>query len=117
MLTCSVTARMSSTLLFEAASSSSRLKELPRSMARQDSQCHPASPSGVGERQLMVRANILAHDVLPTPRGPQKRYAWARRPDAMAPLRVEVRFCWPTTLRKVAGLYFRALTIYWSLIC
>lgn len=106
-----MTVRISSTELLEAASSSIRLKELPLSIDLQDSHSPQASPSGVGLRQLMVRAKMRAQEVLPTPRGPQKRYACARRPELIAPLRVEVRFCCPTTVLKVAGRYLRALTI------
>lgn len=53
--------------------SSITLNELPCSIARHDSHTPHASPSLVGERQLMAFAKIRAQEVLPTPRGPQKR--------------------------------------------
>ncbi len=63
---------MSSTELFEAASSSWMLSERPSSNERHDSQRLHASASS-GERQLMALAKMRAQVVLPTPRGPQKR--------------------------------------------
>ena len=64
---------MSSTELFEAASSSCMLNDRCSLNALQDSHCPHASPFGNGERQLIVFAKMRAHVVLPTPRGPQKR--------------------------------------------
>jgi len=43
-----------------------------------------ASPSGKGFVQLIVLASILAQVVLPTPRGPQNKNAWASWPFLMA---------------------------------
>jgi hypothetical protein len=61
-------------------------------------------------KQLRVFAKILAQVVLPTPRGPQKRYAWATCPDLIALFSVfEIAGC-PTTVSKLTGLYFRADT-------
>ena len=109
--TCSIRLRMSSTLLLDAASSSIRLKELPLVIAMQESHSPQASPSGVGARQLIVRANMRAQEVLPTPRGPQNRYAWASRPEEIEFFSVAVRFFCPTTVANDAGRYLRALTI------
>ena len=67
------------TELLEAASSSTKSKEFPFSMATHDSHLPHASPSESGLRQLMVLAKIRAQEVFPTPLGPQNRYAWARR--------------------------------------
>jgi hypothetical protein len=78
----------------------------------QESHSPQASPSGVGARQLIVRANMRAQEVLPTPRGPQKRYAWASRPEEIEFFSVAVRFFCPTTVANDAGRYLRALTIY-----
>lgn len=64
---------MSSTLLFDAASSSTMLSELPALKARHESHSLHGSPSGVRFSQLMVLAKMRAHDVLPTPREPQNR--------------------------------------------
>lgn len=61
--------------------------------------------------QLMVFAKILAHVVLPTPRGPVKRKAWASWLVRMAFFSVEVMEDCPTTVLKVEGLYFRADTM------
>jgi hypothetical protein len=49
--------------------------ELPLSKETQELQTLQASPSEVLFSQLIVFAKILAHVVLPTPRGPQKRNA------------------------------------------
>ena len=47
--------------------------------ARQDS--HSPHGSGVGPfAQLSERARMRAEEVLPQPRGPEKRYAWCSRP-------------------------------------
>ena len=73
MRTCSIRLRMSSTLLFEAASNSWMLNERPSSNARHDSQWPHASPSAPGFWQFMVLANIRAVVVFPTPREPQNK--------------------------------------------
>lgn len=72
MRTCSMSERMSSTELFDAASSSWMLSERPSLKLRHDSHVLQASaPSGC--RQLIALAKMRAQVVLPTPRGPQKR--------------------------------------------
>jgi hypothetical protein len=71
--TLSIRLRMSSTELLEAASSSWMLKERDSLKDRHDSQLSQASVSEVRLKQLSVLANILAHVVFPTPRGPQNR--------------------------------------------
>ncbi len=81
-------------------------------MATHDSHSPHASPSAVGWRQLMVFAKIRALDVLPTPRGPQNRYAWASRPESIAFFSVWVKAGCPTTVLNVSGRYLRADTIY-----
>lgn len=106
---------MASTPLFDAASSSMMLREVPALKARQDSHSLHASPSAVRCSQLMVLANILAQDVLPTPREPQKRYECANRLVATAFLSVAVSAFWPTTEANVAGRYLRAETMYCSI--
>src|SRR5438477_866551 len=76
-LTCSTSERMSSTELLLAASSSCIFKEVPWSNEMQDWHTLQASVSLVLFSQLMVLAKILAQVVLPTPRGPQNKNAWA----------------------------------------
>ena len=41
--------------------------------ARHDSHSLQASPDSVGWKQLIVLAKIRAHEVFPTPRGPQNK--------------------------------------------
>ena len=68
----SIRLRMSSTELFDAASSSWMLSERFSLNERHDSQSlHASAPSGC--RQLIALAKMRAQVVLPTPRGPQKR--------------------------------------------
>jgi hypothetical protein len=88
----------------------------PSAKALQLSHSPQASPSGVGLVQLMTLAKIRAQVVLPTPRGPQKRYAWASFPLATAFFSVVVRACCPTTASNDEGRYFLAETIYSKMI-
>src|SRR5690554_400582 len=83
--------------------------------ATHDSHVLHASRSGVGVRQLIVFAKMRAHVVLPTPRGPLKRYAWANLFPAMAFFSVVVSASCPTTDWNVEGLYFLAETINGSM--
>ena len=115
MRTCSIRARISSTPLFDAASSSKILNEALLLKLTHDSHSLHASISGVGCKQLIVLAMIRAQVVLPTPVGPQKRKACARVLFLMAFCRVEVMACCPTTLWNVAGLYLRADTMKFSI--
>ena len=57
-------------------------------------------------------AKIRAHVVLPTPLGPQKRYACAILLFNIALCRVAVMCFCPTTSLKLAGRYLRADTRY-----
>ena len=68
--------------------------------------------SGDGLEQFMALAKILAVVVLPTPRGPQNRYACANCPLMMEFFRVLAILSWPIRVSNVSGLYFRADTIY-----
>jgi hypothetical protein len=68
---------MSSTPLFDAASSSWIQYDLPSANDWHDSQVPHGSISADGFEQLIIFAKIRAVVVLPTPRGPQKRYACA----------------------------------------
>ncbi len=111
ILTWSTSWRMSSTELFDAASSSCMLSERPSLNARHDSHSSHAEPSGRGSRQLMVFAKMRAHVVFPTPLGPQNRYACASLPVAMAFLSVVVNAPCPMTELKFVGRYFLADTM------
>ena len=64
---------MSSTELFDAASSSMMFSERFSLNALHEGHSLHGSPSGVGWAQLIVLAKIRAHVVLPTPRDPQNR--------------------------------------------
>ena len=72
-ITCSIRDLMSSIPLCDAASNSMIFIELPSLNARHEAHSLHASPSLPGFRQLMLLANMRAHEVLPTPREPQKR--------------------------------------------
>ena len=109
--TWSMSERISSTELLEAASSSWILNDRCSLNAVHDSHWLHASCSAVGVRQLIVLAKIRAHVVLPTPRGPQNRYACAKWLVRIALRSVCVSASCPTTLSKVVGRYFLADTI------
>ena len=81
---------MSSTELFEAASNSKIFNEFPFANEVQLSHLLHASPSAETSVQLMVLAKILAQVVLPTPRGPQNKNAWATWLVKMEFFKVEV---------------------------
>ena len=65
---------MSSTRLFEAASSSTTSRARPSRIALQFGHVSHGSPSAT-LGQLTALATIRASEVLPVPRGPTKRYA------------------------------------------
>ena len=73
IITFSVRSLISSTELFDAASSSWIQYERPCANERHDSHSPHGSRSAPGFMQLIVLAKILAVDVLPTPLGPQNR--------------------------------------------
>jgi hypothetical protein len=60
--------------------------------------------------QFSARARMRAVVVLPTPRGPAKTNACARRPLASALRSVRVTACCPTTSSNRWGRHFRAMT-------
>ena len=103
---------MSSTPLLDAASSSWIQYERPSWNEMQDSHLPQGSISSEGLEQLMAFANILAVVVLPTPRGPQKRYACASFPLMMEFFRVCAILSCPISVSNESGLYFLADTIY-----
>ena len=108
----SISCLMFSTELLLAASSSKMFSERCWLKAAQLSHSLHASPSAVGCWQLMALAKMRAQVVLPTPRGPQNRKAWASLPLFTAFFSVVVSAVWPTTASNVMGRYFRAETIY-----
>src|SRR3989338_4311059 len=72
-------------------------------------------PQGVTVKpfwQFRDLARIRAQDVFPMPRGPQNRYAWARRLVSTAFLRISVIWLWPISSSKFSGRYFLARTTY-----
>src|ERR1700694_3815059 len=113
--TWSTRLRISSTELLEAASSSWMFMDVPSLKEMQEWHWLQASPSDVGCSQLIVLARMRAQVVLPTPRGPQNRKAWASWWFLMAFFRVVVMCSCPTTVSKACGLYFRAETINFSI--
>src|SRR3972149_2398877 len=109
--TVSRRSRVFSTWVLEAASTSRQSRERPAAISAHGWQV----PQGVGVgpwAQLRALARMRAVVVLPTPRGPAKRKAWATRSVAMAFLRVSVTFRWPTTWSKTCGRHRRAMTWY-----
>ena len=60
--------------------------------------------------QLSALARIRAMEVLPTPRGPVKRYAWAARPVLRALERVRETWPCPVTSSNRCGRYLSANT-------
>ena len=73
---------------------------------------------GEGQAGLTLAAGLHVGTrvvVLPTPRGPQKRYAWASCPRRMEFFKVLAMFSWPMSDSKVSGLYFLADTINCSI--
>ena len=86
--------------MLEAPSISKTSTALPPVISRQEVQ----SLQGTGEgpfSQFMALARIRAMVVLPVPRGPEKRMAWATRPARMALVRVRVTWACSTTSSKV----------------
>ena len=91
---------MSSTRLFDAASSSTTSRARPSRIASQDGQASHGSPSAT-LGQLTALATIRASDVLPVPARTRRR----GRRGPMRPLRIALRSVattasWPTTSPK-----------------
>src|SRR5205823_5235067 len=85
----------------------------PRAIARQDSQTpHGLVVGALNFSQFSALARMRAMEVLPVPRVPVKRKAWATRPDSMARLSVCATWSCPTTSSKSCDRYFRASTVY-----
>ena len=93
---------MSSTRLFEAASISMTSSARPSRIATQAAQRSHGSPSWRFV-QLTALATIRASEVLPVPRGPTKRSAWATRPVRTALRSVSTTASWPTISAERLG--------------
>jgi hypothetical protein len=107
--TPSTMSRTLSTPLLEAASISMTSTERPSVISTQATQVPHGFAVGPFS-QLTALATRRAAVVLPTPRGPVKRKAWASRPRASAFERVRTTCSWPVISAKVCGRYFRART-------
>src|SRR5210317_1490766 len=93
----------------EAPSISSTSSEADPVISTQDSH----SLQGVGEgpwAQFSALARIRATDVLPIPRAPLSRYAWAILSAEIALVKVWTTCGWPTTSSKLWGRHLRANT-------
>src|SRR5215813_6404118 len=86
-LALSRNSRMLSTPVFDAASISNTSMDLQAAISWQDGQVLSGVIVGPFS-QLRPLARIRAMGVLPTPRGPEKRYAWPIRSIRMAFCRV-----------------------------
>src|SRR6185295_6627434 len=108
--------RMSSMPGWEAASISITSMCRPSEMARHGSQTlHGVivgPPCPYGPMQFSALAISRAVEVLPTPRTPVSRKAWAMRPRAIALASVWTIASWPISSAKVCGRYLRASTRY-----
>src|SRR5438093_9953261 len=103
--------RILSTCVCDAPSISSTSNARPSAISRQFA--HSLHGSWLTPRsQLSALARSRAVVVLPTPRGPAKRNAWATRPTAIAACRVRVTCSCPTTSAKRWGRSRRARTWY-----
>src|SRR3954469_14879641 len=105
--------RTLSTPVLEAASISITSMSSPRAMAVQELHLpHGCVVGSLAFSQFSALAMMRAIDVLPTPRVPQKRYAWAMRPVSIARLSVCAMWLCPTTSSNVVERYRRARTVY-----
>src|SRR3954471_17292530 len=105
--------RTLSTPVLLAASISITSMSSPRAIPWQDSHLPHGLVVGLSLlSQLSALARMRAIDVLPVPRVPQKRKAWAIRPLSIARLRVLAMWSCPTTSSKVCDRYLRASTVY-----
>ena len=86
---------------FDAASISTRSRARPSRIAAQAWQTSHGSAFGRRSVQLRAFARIRASDVLPVPRGPVNRMAWATWPVATALRSVATTASWPTISENV----------------
>src|SRR5262245_59679090 len=102
---------MSSTPVLEAASISITSTGAPETKSWQDGHAlHASGPLRWVQASALARSRAVV--VLPTPRGPVKRYACATRPDLSAFCSVRVTGSWPTTASNTCGRQCRARTWY-----
>src|SRR5215467_13178977 len=105
---------MSSTPVLEAASISITSTGAPETKSWHDGHAlHASGPVRCVHASALARSRAVV--VLPTPRGPVKRYACATRPDLSAFCNVRVTGSWPTTASNAWGRHFRASTWYVTL--
>ena len=109
--TSSLIARISSTLLFDAASISTTSVNEPESIALQISHSLHGSPS-FGFKQFIALANIFAAVVFPVPRPPLNRYACPILFAIIWFFSVFVICSCPTISLKVVGLNFLYSAVY-----
>src|SRR5438876_6037532 len=103
--------RMLSTPVLDAASISKTSIDFPAAISWHEGQTLHGVIAGPLS-QLRPLAKMRAVVVFPTPRGPEKRYAWPIRSIWIAFCRVwTIGFC-PTTSSKTCGRNFLAMTWY-----
>src|SRR5687767_5244243 len=108
-----IASRVLSTCVLLAESISITSMSSPRATPRHES--HAPHGCVVGPllfRQLRLLARMRAIEVLPVPRVPQNRNAWAIRSDSIARLSVRATWSCPTTSSNVCERYLRASTWY-----
>src|SRR5438445_2874057 len=104
--------RASSTPRFDAASSSTTSRfTVPPQIRVHESHSPHGSPAAERRSQLSAIARIRAAVVLPTPRGPAKRYPCATRFWATAPRSAAPTWSWTMRSAKRRGRYFLARAI------
>src|SRR5512145_912461 len=97
--------------VFDAPSISCTSVAAPARISRQAS--HVMQGDAVGPfAQFSARARILANVVFPTPRVPEKRYAWWILPIEIALARARVTCPCPTTSSNPLGRHFLASASY-----
>ena len=99
--------RISSTRLFDAASTSITSSDVPSATATQLSHTPHGSPSAPRFVQFIAFARMRAVVVFPVPRGPENKYAWPTRPSRTALRNAIVTGCCPTRSLNRWGRYFR----------
>src|SRR4051794_28189964 len=105
--------RTLSTPVLDAASISMTSMSSPRAMPLHDSHLSHGWVVGLSDdSQLRHLARMRAVEVFPVPRVPQKRNAWAMRPESIAFFSVRAMCSCPTSSSKFRERYFRASIVY-----